>query len=517
MNVGQILREAARKWPSRVGLADLGAGLSARREWTFVELDLKARELAALLIDHGLSPGDHVALIGENSAEFVAAWFAISYAGCAVVPIPALSALPELRYRIAHAGCRGVLCDAPRSAIAREATSELDGAPWCLPLTGPLGPRVRPIAHVADRAPGDDAMVLYTSGTSGSAKGAAISHASLLLHTAVLSQHTLRLSEDDRVLGVLPLSHSFGCRMVMLVSFFAGARCVLVPRFDAARTLQLMESEAISWVPAVPTMFAAWGSQPPGPPPPSLRWALSAGAPLADETARRAEGRLGVLVRQGYGMTEATFCAVNAPPDARVFGSVGRPVWGVELRLLDEAGNDVGGGQSGEVVVRGHNAMSRYLRDPDATTNVAPDGFIRSGDVGRFDEHGRLAIVDRLKDLIIRGGYNVYPSEVEAALAAHPDVAQVAVIGRPDAYYGEEVVAVVVPCVGAERDGRALLAWASAQLGPAKRPRELAFVDALPLGSSGKVLKRSLRQWLSQGQLDVVTPSAGEPAAEGPR
>jgi long-chain acyl-CoA synthetase len=289
--------------------------------------------------------------------------------------------------------------------------------------------------------------------------------------------------------------------MVMLASFFAGARCVLAPRFEAGRSLALMEEHAVSWLPAVPTMFAAWGNEPPGPGLPSLRWCLSAGAPLPDEIALRAERRLGVEVRQGYGMTEATFCTVNAPPDARALGSVGKPVAGIELRVVDEHGREVSDGNTGEVVVRGHNLMSRYLHDPEATAAARADGFFHSGDVGRLDEQGRLYIVDRIKDLIIRGGFNVYPSEVEAALAAHPEVREVAVIGRPDAYYGEEVVAVIVRRAGSALDAATLVQWARPRIGATKLPREVAFVDALPLGPSGKVLKRELREALVTGRI----------------
>jgi long-chain acyl-CoA synthetase len=248
-------------------------------------------------------------------------------------------------------------------------------------------------------------------------------------------------------------------------------------------------------------MYAAWAAEPEGAAPRGLRLCLSAGAPLADETARRAERRLRAEVRQGYGMTEATFSTLNAPPDARVLGSVGKPVWGVEVRVVDEAGNDVPQGQDGEVVVRGQNVMSHYLYEAEANAQIGADGFIRSGDVGRFDEAGRLAIVDRLKDLIIRGGFNVYPSEVEDALAAHPDVVEVAVVGRPDAYYGEEIVAVVVARAGAQRDAAALIAFAEARVGRGKRPRELVFLERMPLGPSGKVQKRVLREWLRSGQL----------------
>jgi long-chain acyl-CoA synthetase len=254
-------------------------------------------------------------------------------------------------------------------------------------------------------------------------------------------------------------------------------------------------------------MYAAWAAQPGAPDFPALRWALSAGAPLADETCRRAEQRLGIEIRQGYGLTEATFCTMNAPPDRRVLGSVGKPVWGVEVRVVDAEGRDAVAGADGEVIARGHNTMNGYLHDPAATASAWKDGFLHSGDVGRFDAEGHLILVDRLKDMIIRGGYNVYPSEVEAVLAVHPDIEDVAVIGVPDAYYGEEVIAVIVPRAGAELDTTQLLQWVAPRVGKTKVPRGVAVVDAMPLGPSGKVLKRTLRDWVQQGRLRVSAPA----------
>jgi long-chain acyl-CoA synthetase len=505
VNVGQILRQAALSWPTRIGLLDAGSGQDPARELTYPELDRRACRVAARLLELGLGPGDCVAVMGTNSAEFVAAWFGIVYAGCAVVPIPILSAPPEVRMRVQHARCRALLFDAERAELVRVALEGVAPVAECIELHG-AGSGARAIAHPADTEPSDTAMVLYTSGTTGNAKGAAISHASLTLHTAVLAQRTLGLCADDRVLGLLPLTHSYGCRTNMLASFFAGARVVLAPRFEAARALALLRSESITWLAAVPTMYAAFAAEPACDPLPALRWGLCAGAPLADEVARRAEQRLGVQVRQGYGMTEASFCTLNAPPDARVLGSVGKPVWGIELKVIDADGREVPPGEHGEVIARGHNVMSRYLHDPEATAAAMTGGFFHTGDVGRLDADGRLAIVGRIKDVIIRGGYNVYPSEVEDALAAHPEVQQVVVVGRPDDYYGEEVIAVIVARGGGKLDAAELLRFVGERVARTKMPRELAFTDELPLGPSGKVLKHTLRQWLLEGRLAVISP-----------
>lgn len=511
LQVGQVLREAALRSPDACAVVDLGHRAEQRRAISYQALHGMACEVARVLAAHGVGRGDRVALVTENSAEAAAAWFGVVYAGAAVVPMHLLSAASELAERFAHAGVKVVLHDSARTSIVQQALAHLPVQALCLEQLQLLAPRENvPIEprYPLDMGAADTAMVLYTSGTTGRPKGAAISHASLLLHTLLLLQHALGLDERSRVLCVLPLSHSYGCRLAMLAPFYARARIVIMPRFDATRCMQALSSEEITWFPGVPTMFTALGQLGSDQqdmhnltPPAHLRWALCAGAPLADETVRRAESVLGVEVRQGYGMTEATFSTMNAPPDVRVIGSVGKPAWGVELRIVDAEGRDVPRGQTGQVLVRGPNVMTGYLSDAEATAEALSDGWVHSGDVGVLDEEGRLRIVDRIKDLIIRGGYNVYPSEVENALGAHPDVHDVAVVGRPDTYYGEEVVAIVVPRQGSPLDVQALHNFVAERVSRTKLPREYALVSQLPLGASGKVHKRTLRDQLLTGQL----------------
>jgi len=473
MTIAELVAGAAARWGGRVFVTD-----EAGRAWSFAETAERARAAAGALAARGVGAGDRVALMAHNSAEFVAAWLGAVLAGAAVVPISTVSAPPEVAARVAQARCKLVVDDALASELVR-------GAPL---------PSLPAIAGDAV------AQILFTSGTTGVAKAAAVSHASLVAHTRNVAR-TVGLGADDVVLGALPLAHSFGCRMVMLLALATGARIVLMPRFEAARALALLDAEGVTFWPAVPTMLAAVcgaHEQSDGPAPRALVWVLSAGAPLADALCRRAEARLGCEVRQGYGLTEASFSTIDAPPAPRAIGSVGRPVAGVEVRIAAD----------GEVEVRGPHRMLGYVDDEAATAQVVDgDGWLRTGDVGRLDGDGRLWIVDRKKDLIIRGGNNVYPSEVEAALAAHPDVADVAVVGRPDDYFGEEVVAVVVARRGHTADADALTAFARARIAATKVPREFAFVDALPLGPSGKVHKRELRARLADGRLPTTKPS----------
>jgi len=514
LQVGQILRQAARLVPDACAVVDLGDQEQAEqagqpeaepRTLSYAQLHARALGVALRLADSGVQPGDRVALLAENSAELAAAFFGIVYAGAAVMPLHVLSTTAEIEARLVHAGAKLVLHDARRSDLVQRALAQPSQV-RALSLHDVANTEVpdveqHSVRYPRDTSPDAAALVLYTSGTTGQPKGAVISHASLLLHTVLLSQHALGLDSDSRVLCVLPLSHSYGCRLALLAPLYCRARIVIMPRFDATRSLRAMREHGVTWVPAVPTMLAAWGQLTEEPAPAALRWALSAGAPLADETVRRAESVLGVTVRQGYGMTEATFSTLNAPPDRRVLGSVGKPAWGVTLRVVDAQGRDVPSGEPGEVLVRGHNVMSGYLFDEDATEQALSDGWVHSGDVGVLDDEGRLRIVDRIKDLIIRGGYNIYPSEVENVLGAHETVHNVAVIGRPDAYYGEEVVACVVLRQGAQPDIAALHAFASERLSRIKLPREYAFIPHLPLGASGKVHKLTLREQLTNGQL----------------
>lgn len=493
-NVAQILRQGALRHPHQVAVIELTADGQHHGQYTFGDLDARAMRTAGHLRACGLGAGATVGLCIENSVDFVSSWFGALYAGCTLVPIPILSAPPEVKARLARAHCRALLCDAAREALAAKACAELDNIQIITPvmLATSTVAEHGPVATSTDTA----AMILYTSGTTGLSKGARISHGALLTHTSVLAYHALELGSADRILGVLPLTHSYGCRMVMLSGMYAGACAVLMPRFDPQVAMNAMVDHGITWLPAVPTMLAAFGNLPPGPTP-HLRWVMSAGAPLADEVVRRAERRLDAQIRQGYGMTEATIATLNSPPDTRTVGSVGKPVWGVEVKITDEQGLPLPPGTRGEVWLRGHNMMSGYLDDPESTQEAIQDGFMRSGDVGQLDDEGRLYIVDRIKDLIIRGGYNVYPSEVEDVLATHPAIAEVAVVGRPDPLYGEEVVAVVVLRADHKLSAPELIAWSQERVAKPKVPREIRFVAKLPLGPSGKILKRTLKAALA--------------------
>ena len=369
MTVAELLAAAVEQWGARDFLVD-----EAGDSWCFTETAECARRAAAGLHARGVRAGDRVALLASNSREFVAAWLGVALAGAAVVPLSTVSAAPEIAARTKLARTRLLVDDALVTELANE----------------PAGPPGRNDADASFPALENDAIaqILFTSGTTGFAKAAAVSHASLVTHTRNVAR-TVDLGPDDVILAALPLTHSFGCRMAMLLALAVGARLVIQRRFDAARALALADAAGVTFWPAVPTMLAAVCAVA-GPPPRALRWVLSAGAPLADALCLRAEARLGCAVRQGYGLTEASFSTIDAPPAPRALGSVGRPVAGVEVRLAAD----------GEVEVRGPHRMLGYLDEPAATAAVVDgDGWLRTGDVGRLDGEGRLYIVDRTKDL----------------------------------------------------------------------------------------------------------------------
>lgn len=476
MQVARWLRSQAQARPEAIALEPAD---DPSRALTYAELDARACRVGGALLAAGAVPGDRLGLLGGNSPEFVATFLGALYAGLVVIPLPIASSRAEIRARIDHAGARMLVHDHARCELAHGAdvavpvveADALDG----VALDGPV-----------DRPIDADAMLLYTSGTTGHAKAARISHASLVAHTSGLVHHALRLSSEDVVLGALPLTHSYGARLALFAPLFVGARTLLMPRFDAESARDALART--TWFPGVPTMFSSLGRLDPIDAP-RLRWCLSAGAALPEAVRLRAEAVLGVPVREGYGLTEATFTAIDTPDDPEGAGSVGRPVPGVEIRLDAE----------GEVLVRGQNLMTGYLDDPSATSDAIRDGWLYTGDLGTIDATGRLRIVDRRKDLIVRGGFNVVPAEVEAALVSHPAIADALVVGLPDPHLGEEIVAVVV--LTAELDGAELADHLRARIASTKLPRRIARVDSLPIGASGKALRRIVRDQLASGSL----------------
>jgi long-chain acyl-CoA synthetase len=494
LNLGTILQASAAR-----GL-DHPALVYGERRLGYAELDRAARGFATSLRERGLSPGDRVALMVPNLPEFTIAYFGILYAGCTVVPLNVLLAAPEVAYHLEDSGARLLVAHPLFGAPAREgaakagaqvvwsAGEEADGVAALA--------QAPPLEALHPTSPLDTAVILYTSGTTGHPKGAELTHANLLLNCAVVVPRLVPTGPGDVALATLPLFHSFGQTCIQNATLAQGGTVTLLPRFTPGETLEIIERDRVTLFAGVPTMYFALlhhqssRSHDLG----SLRYCLCGGAPMPAPVMRAFEERFGVAILEGYGLSEtspvASFNVLDRP---RKPGSIGYPVWGVEMAILDEHDRPVPDGERGEICIRGHNVMKGYLNRPEATAETLRGGWFHSGDVGVRDADGAYAIVDRKKDMILRGGFNVYPREVEEVLYAHPAVAEAAVIGIPHESHGEEVKALVVRRPGQELDADALVAWTRERLAAYKYPRIVEFVESLPKGPTGKILKRQLR------------------------
>lgn len=481
-------------------------GATALR-WTggscsYGELRARVASLRGALAGAGTAVGGRVALLCANSPTFVEAWLASVGAGAAAVPLNPLSPAAELQRELEAVQPGIVVVDeVGAGAWAGVDASRLGGlvATWAsdgadvadaVPVPGLYGGAPAPMADVP---PSTSAALLFTSGTAGAPKAAVLTHGSLSANLHQLSG-AVPLGPDDVVLGLLPLFHIFGLNVVLGCALRGGATVVLEQRFDPAAFVGSVRAHGITVLPGAPPLWSAVARNEsiPADAFAGVRLALTGAAKMPEAVSRAIHDRFGLAVAEGYGLTEASpVVSVSHGPRWKV-GSIGRPLPGVEVRLVDEDGSDVERGDPGEVWVRGENVFAGYLDDADATSRVLVDGWLRTGDVAVADEDGDLAIVDRRKDLIIVSGFNVYPAEVEAAIESHPAVALAAVVGAPDERTGESVVAHVVLRDGAQLDEQALIAHCRGLVARYKCPVSVRFASSLPLGGTGKVLRRAL-------------------------
>ncbi|WP_330182089.1 long-chain fatty acid--CoA ligase [Nocardia sp. NBC_01503] len=487
LSLASILAEPARRRPDHLAL------IEGAQRITFAELWRQAREQAGALIALGVRPGDRVALMGPNTADFPRAYFAILAAGATVVPVHLLLTAPEAEYVLRDSGASLLIAHDMVAPVA-EAAAESAGIRCISPkeLVGDA------IPTFISRSPLDTAVVFYTSGTTGTPKGAELSHLNMVMCATVNAFDANEVHRDDIALGALPLFHVFGQTVSMNSHWRVGATLVLLPRFDAAEAIRLMNTENINMFHGVPTMYlglleAAKHAEKL----PELKLCISGGAALPPSVLEEFERVYGANVLEGYGLSETSPTAtVNQPQLGARAGTVGHAVWGVDAEIADPDVRDrielLPAGSIGEVVVRGHNVFSGYTGRPEATAEAVVDGWFRTGDLGTKDEEGYLRIVDRIKEMIIRGGFNVYPTEVEAALLRHPKIAQVAVIGVPDDNYGEEILAVVIPAEPVTADE--VIDYAREHVARYKYPRRVEFLTELPLGPTHKILKRELKE-----------------------
>jgi long-chain acyl-CoA synthetase len=498
LNLAVVLADSARALPDEAALVHEGATT------TFAELDDASARFAGWLLGEGLAPASRIALMLPNVTEFAVAYYGVLRAGMVVVPMNVQLRRREIAYYLEDSGATALLAgpEVLEEAAAAAAEAGIEHVVSAADSVAEGMPSLRAIAanhpryrDVAQCAPADPAVFLYTSGTTGKPKAAVLSHSNLLWNAEVTSE-TFGVSAGDRLLGTLPLFHSFGQSCVLNGAMRRRATVVLLPRFAPNDALALIERERITHFYGVPTMFVAMlqAIEERDADVSSLRLCLSGGASIARETLEGFQRRFDVRVLEGYGLSETApavcFSRVDTPAKP---GTIGRPLWGVEMRIADESGAVLPAGEVGEIHVRSHGMMVGYHNRPEATAAaIDADGWFHTGDLAYVDPDGDYFIVDRKKDLIIRGGYNVYPREVEEVLYEHPDVFEAAVVGLADPRLGEEVGAALVARPGRAIEPAELRDFLTVRVASYKRPRRFAFLPELPKGPTGKILKREL-------------------------
>jgi long-chain acyl-CoA synthetase len=460
-------------------------------------LDNASQRVSAMLKSKGVGVGDRVGIMLPNVPYFPAVYYGVLRAGAVVVPMNVLLKGREVGFYLSDPQVK-VLFAWHGFMEAAEAGAKEAGDVEIVPVKpGEIEGLIfahEPDPDVADRAGDDTAVILYTSGTTGKPKGAELTHDNLRQNVEI-SAELFGMGVGDVIFGGLPLFHSFGQTCTMNAAISCGAAVTLLPRFDPGKALEILERDNCTVFEGVPTMYGALLNHPDRTnfDVSKLRVCASGGASLPVEVLRGFEECFGCKVLEGYGLSETSpVASFNHPDRERKPGSIGTPIRGVEFKLVDDDGNEVAQGEIGEILIKGHNIMKGYLNHPEATAEAIKDGWFATGDMAKVDEDGYFFIVDRKKELIIRGGYNVYPREIEEVLYEHPAVREAAVVGVPHAELGEEVGAAVALKDGCECDGDELRAFVKEQVAAYKYPREIWFVDELPKGPTGKILKREI-------------------------
>ena len=465
---------------------------------SYSELRDAAGRVTSLLSSFGIEPGDRVAVMLPNVPAFPIVFYGALGAGAVVVPMNPLLKSREVAYYLGDSGAKVLFAwHAVADEAAKGATEtgarvvEVDEPDLASLLAGftPAAPHHR-------QSGDDDAVILYTSGTTGRPKGAELTHANLTGNAGLTAATLLNAGPDDVVMGCLPLFHVFGLTCGLNATIVGGGTLTLLPRFDPARALEIIGRDQVTIFEGVPTMYAAMLHHPAqaNADTSSLRTCVSGGAAMPVEIMRGFEQTFGCKILEGYGLSETSpVASFNHPGRVRKPGSIGTPVKGVEMRVVDADGRELPIGEAGEIAIRGHNVMKGYWGKPEATAEVIRDGWFLTGDLATVDDDGYYHIVDRKKDLIIRGGYNVYPREMEEVLYEHPAVAEVAVIGIPHAELGEDVGAAVVLKPGATATPEELRAFAKDRVAAYKYPRHVWLARQLPKGPTGKILHREVQ------------------------
>lgn len=492
MNLARNLENTAGWFPERVAV------IEGDRRWSYAELAARAAGAAAGLAGLGVGPGDRVALCAPNSAAWLAVYFGALKLGATVVTLSPLLTPPELRRLLAHSRPRAVFTEARRREHLA-GLAEQDPPPKLICPGGDCQPDdlCRPASEpqpARERERHEVAAILYTGGTTGEPKGVMLTHENLVTAAHQVA-HYERSTVEDRALCFLPFNHVFGQVHIMNATILSGGGLVLLPGFEPAGVLAAIAEHRVTKLYAVPTIYVRLSQVADiaaklGP----VRYCFSAAASMAGELVRRWKDITGLDIFEAYGMTESASLVTYNHYHHHRLGSVGTPAGTTEVSIRDERGRVLPPGSRGEICIRGRTIMAGYLDNPAATRAAFHGDWFRSGDVGYLDPDGYLFIVDRIKDLIITGGENVYPREVEEVLCRRPEVAECAVIGLPDPEYGERVAAYIVPRPGSQIDPVHLRSFLKEHLSPFKVPKQLVSVPQLPTSPAGKILKRRLRQ-----------------------
>jgi long-chain acyl-CoA synthetase len=491
-NLSHNLAESAAIYPNRPAVRMDDEVL------TYSALDRLASQLVTLLHDRGVGPGDRVGLMLPNVAQFPIAYYGILRAGAVVVPMNPLLKEREMEYYLDDSGAK-LLLAWPDAIAEAAAGAKAAGVDLLTVVPGEFEATLaaqEPTSDPVSRASDDTAVVLYTSGTTGKPKGAELTHGGLNRNQAVMARTLMEIGPDDVVMGCLPLFHVFGMGCGMNSAISSGSLLTLIPRFTPGKALEVIQRDQVTVFQGVPTMYAAMLGAPQREKydVSTVRCCVSGGAALPVEVLRSFEEAFGCIILEGYGLSESSpVAAFNHPHAGRKPGSIGTPIEGVRMRLVDENRLVVAAGEIGEIEICGHNVMKGYWNKPDATAvAIDADGWLSTGDMARQDGEGYYFIVDRKKDLLIRGGYNVYPREVEEVLYEHPAVAEAAVVGIPHALLGEEIGAAVQLKAGQTATTEELRDHVKQRIAAYKYPRVVWIVDELPKGPTGKILRREI-------------------------
>ncbi|MGE5841495.1 MAG: class I adenylate-forming enzyme family protein [Deltaproteobacteria bacterium] len=493
MNVATNLEASAFYFPQQPALSEAG------REITYGRLNERVNRIASSLVEMGVQPGDHVAICAPNSADWIAFYFGILKTGAVAVTYSSLLSKDELTLLVGHSRPRFIFVSEDRLA-ALEGLRSTAGLEKIICQKGDLT-----LQHLLDKGSGsfravdrdrkNTAAILYTGGTTGVPKGVMLTHENIntSAHNVAHNEHS---NEHDRAICFLPFNHVFGQMHIMNATIYSAGCLEILPTFDLDKILSLTSSGRVTKMFAVPTIYTRLLSlegikEKLG----KVRYCFSAAASMAAEIVRQWKEVTGLTIYEGYGMTESASAVTFNHYYRHVVGSIGTSVPGVEVQIRDKQGNRLSQGQKGEICILGHNIMKGYLNNPEATEEAFwKGGWFRSGDIGLFDEEGYLYIVDRVKDMIITGGENVYPKEVEDVIHMRPEVEQCAVVGIPDREWGEKVTAFIVPRPGNTVNPADLKSFLKTKLSPFKVPKEYVVVEEMPKSPAGKILKREIRK-----------------------